>query len=192
MASNLAIAIAEVGQRVLLIDADMRRPRQHEIFALDNQRGLSSILREKIALNGDRSLGGLIRGTEIEGLFILTSGPGSSAATNLLYGTHMPEVLKYVRSDFDIVLLDTPPMLQIPDARVLGRMADRVIMVIRAGRTTRDAALAARQRFSEDGTKILGTILNDWNPSSAPNGYYGYYSSYYKSYHKHYSHRESD
>ncbi len=192
VASNLAIAIAEVGQRVLLIDADMRRPRQHEIFAMDNQRGLSSILREKTELNGDRSLGGLIRATEIEGLFILTSGPGSSAATNLLYGSHMPEVLKYLRNDFDIVLLDTPPMLQIPDARVLGRMADRVIMVIRAGRTTRDAALAARQRFNEDGTKILGTILNDWNPKSAPNGYYGYYNSYYKSYHKHYSSRESD
>ncbi len=192
VASNLAIAIAEVGQRVLLIDADMRRPRQHEIFAMDNQRGLSSILREKTELNGDRSLGGLIRATEIEGLFVLTSGPGSSAATNLLYGTHMPEVLKYLRSDFDVLLLDTPPMLQIPDARVLGRMVDRVIMVLRAGRTTRDAALAARQRFSEDGTKILGTILNDWNPKSAPNGYYGYYNSYYKSYHKHYSHREPD
>jgi Mrp family chromosome partitioning ATPase len=73
-------------------------------------------------------------------------------------------------------------MLQMPDARVLGRMADNVIMVIRSGHTTKDAGLAATQRFREDGTKILGTILNDWNPKSAPNGYYGYYSKYYKSY----------
>ncbi len=187
--SNLGIAIAEVGQRVLLIDADMRRPRQHEIFAMDNERGLSSILREKTALNGDSSLGGLIRESEVPGLFLLTSGPGTSAATNLLYGSHMPEVLKYVKTQFDIVLIDTPPMLQIPDARVIGRMADRVIMVIRAGATTRDAALAARQRFNEDGTRILGTILNDWNPKSAPNGYYGYYGSYYR-YSKKYSEQQ--
>ena len=180
--SNLAIAIAEVGQRVLLIDADMRRPRQHEIFAMDNKRGLSSLLRERTVLNGDRSLGGLIRETEIPGLSILTSGPGTSAATNLIYSSHMSEVLKYARDEFDTVLIDTPPMLQISDARVLGRMADKVILVVRAGHTTRDAALAARQRFSEDRTEILGTILNQWNPEGAPANYYGYnsYSRYQK------------
>jgi Mrp family chromosome partitioning ATPase len=70
-------------------------------------------------------------------------------------------------------------MLQIPDARVLGRMVDRVIMVLRAGKTTRDAAMAARQRFSEDGTQMLGTILNDWNPKRSPNGYYGNHGGYY-------------
>jgi capsular exopolysaccharide synthesis family protein len=193
VASNLGIAIAEVGQRVLLIDADMRRPRQHEIFAMKNEWGLSNILRERTEMNGDKSLGGAIRESEIPGLYLLTSGPGTSAATNLLYGSHLPEVLKYVRAEFDIVLIDTPPMLQIPDARVLGRMADRVILVVRAGRTTRDAAIAARQRFDEDGTKMLGTVLNDWNPKFAPNGYYGYYNSYYyKSYHKHYKQEESD
>jgi Mrp family chromosome partitioning ATPase len=69
--------------------------------------------------------------------------------------------------------------LQIPDARVLGRMADRVILVIRAGKTTRDAARAAYQRFSEDGTKVMGTILNDWNSKRSPNGYYGYSNGYY-------------
>jgi capsular exopolysaccharide synthesis family protein len=180
--SNLGIAIAEVGQKVLLIDADMRRPRQHEIFAMENERGLSTLLREKVALNGDKSLGGLIRETEVPGLSILTSGPGTSAATNLIYGMHMPELLKYVRADFDIVLIDTPPMLQISDARVLGRMADRVIMVLRAGFTTRDAAVAARKRFDEDGTRVLGTILNNWNPKSAPDGYYGYSSKYYHAY----------
>jgi polysaccharide biosynthesis transport protein len=180
--SNLGIAIAEVGQKVLLIDADMRRPRQHEIFAMCNERGLSNILRERMELNGDRSLGGLIRESEVPGLFVLTSGPGTSAATNLLYGSHMPEVLKYLRQEFDVVLIDTPPMLQIPDARILGRLADRVIMIIRSGHTTRDAASAACHRFSEDGTSLMGTILNDWNPKLTPNGYYGYYDKYYSSY----------
>jgi capsular exopolysaccharide synthesis family protein len=174
--SNLAIAIAEVGQKVLLIDADMRRPRQHEIFSIDNKRGLSSLLRERTVLNGDRSLGGLIRETEVPGLFVLTSGPETFAATTLIYNSHMPELLAYAREEFDTVLIDTPPMLQISDARVLGRMADKVILVVRAGLTTRDAAIAARQRFSEDGAKLLGTILNDWNPKNNSTRYYGYNS----------------
>jgi Mrp family chromosome partitioning ATPase len=93
----------------------------------------------------------------------------------------MPELLARLKQDFDMVLIDTPPMLQMPDARVVGRMADGVILVTRAGKTTRDAALAANQRFSEDRIRVLGTILNDWNPKTSSSGYYGYYSasSYY-------------
>lgn len=190
VASNLAIAIAEVGQRVLLVDADMRRPRQHDIFRMDNSRGLSTILRERTELNGDQTLGGLLRASEVPGLTVLTSGPGTTAATNLLYGSHMPALLSYLRQHFDTVLIDTPPMLQISDARVLGRMADKVIMVVRAGHTTRDAVIAARQRFSEDGTTILGAVLNDWNPKSSPGGYYGYSGGYY-GYYDHYQKPES-
>src|SRR6185437_15011758 len=152
------------------------RPRQHEIFSMDNNRGLSSLLRERAVLNGDPSLGGLVRQTEIPGLYVLTSGPETFAATSLVYSSYMAKMLGYFRDEFDSILIDTPPMLQISDARVLGRMADKVILVVRAGHTTREAALAARQRFSEDGTKLLGTILNDWNPKSAPNGSYGYYN----------------
>jgi Mrp family chromosome partitioning ATPase len=91
----------------------------------------------------------------------------------------MPELIQKLRTEFETILIDTPPMLQIPDARVLGRMVDRVVLVMRAGKTTRAAAIAARQRFSEDGTRMLGTILNDWNPKRSPNGYYGNYGGYY-------------
>lgn len=181
VASNLAIATAEIGMKVLLIDADLRRPALHEIFNLRNERGLSTLLRERTSLNGDRSLGGLIRESEIPGLFILTSGPGISTATNLLYGPQMSGALGYFRQEFDAVFIDTPPMLHIPDARVLGRLVDRVILVVRAGQTTRDAAIAARQRFREDGSKMLGTILNDWNPKTSPQGYYNYKSYYHYS-----------
>ena len=72
-----------------------------------------------------------------------------------------------------MVIIDTPPMLQMPDARVLGRLADAVILVTRAGQTTRDAAMAASQRFAEDRTRVLGTILNDWDQTSSRSGYYG-------------------
>jgi Mrp family chromosome partitioning ATPase len=77
-----------------------------------------------------------------------------------------------------MVIIDTPPMLQMPDARVLGRLADAVILVTRAGHTTRDAAIAANQHFAKDRTRVLGTILNDWNPKSSPGGYYGYYKGH--------------
>jgi succinoglycan biosynthesis transport protein ExoP len=180
ISSNLAIAIAEVGQKVLLIDADIRRPRQHEVFGLPNTRGLSDLLREKRdetpAVKAEQQTG-------MPGLSVLTAGTAGSAATTLFYSSRMPEILNHYRKEYDTVVVDTPPMLQIPDARVLGRMADSVILVLRAGKTTRDAATAARQRFAEDGTKVLGTILNDWNPKSSPNGYYGYYNGYYKGYH---------
>jgi capsular exopolysaccharide synthesis family protein len=177
---NLAVAVAEIEQRVLIIDADLRRPRQHEIFSLNNERGLSNLLREKLPLKGDRTLGGLIRESEIPGLFVLTSGPGTNSATSLLYGSRMRALLAYVREQFDVVLIDTPPMLQISDARVVARMADAALMVIRAGRTTRDAAIAARQRFAEDCIPVLGTILNDWNPRLSLNGHYGDYEGPYR------------
>ena len=185
VSSNLAIAIAEVGRKVLLIDADMRRPRQHSVFSVNNDYGLSSLLHEKASLNGDQTLGGAIQETPIPDLWILPSGPSTSSSTNLLINPHMSRLLKHLKQQFDLIVIDTPPMLQIPDARVVGRLADSVIMVIRANKTTRAAVSAACQRFSEDGTKILGTILNDWNPKTAPDGYYGYYNyrnyQYYKS-----------
>jgi succinoglycan biosynthesis transport protein ExoP len=149
----------------------------HDIFNLKNDKGLSELLRSKDPIA--TLLEGAIQETNIPDLFVLTSGGATSAATSLLYSNRMPELIQLLRTEFETILIDTPPMLQIPDARVLGRMVDRVVLVTRAGKTTRAAAMAARQRFSEDGTKMLGTILNDWNPKRSPNGYYGNYSGYY-------------
>jgi capsular exopolysaccharide synthesis family protein len=177
--SNLGIAVAEVNQKVLLIDADLRKPRLHDIFNLKNDNGLSDLLRSKETVTA--ALQGAIQQTHVPDLYVLTSGSKTSAATSLLYSNRMPELLQKLRKEFETIFIDTPPMLEIPDARVMGRMVDRVIMVVRAGKTTRDAAMAARQRFSEDGTQMLGTILNDWNPKRSPNGYYGYHDGYYYS-----------
>ncbi len=182
--SNLGIAVAEVNQKVLLIDADLRKPRLHDVFNLKNDNGLSDLLRSKESVSV--ALEGAIQQTDVPDLYVLTSGSKTSAATSLLYSNRMPELLQKLRADFETIFIDTPPMLQIPDARVLGRMVDRVILVVRAGKTTRDAAMAARQRFSEDGTQMLGTVLNDWNPKRSPNGYYGYQNCYYGGYQNRY------
>jgi len=186
LVTNLAIAIAEVGQKVLLLDADLRKPRIHSIFGLETSPGFTDLLKEMDCANLQNDLAAAIRPTEVQNLYVLTSGKSTSAATSLLYGPKVQSILKELRTQFDTILIDTPPMLQIPDARVLGRLADTVILVVRAGRTTRDAALAAFQKLKEDGTGVLGTILNDWDPKHSPNGYYGYYRKYYKDYDQYY------
>lgn len=187
VATNLAIALAETGQRVLLMDGDTRKPRLHNLFALENKQGLTSMLQ-----NGFRgseamsthAVNQIVKETVIPGLFVLPSGPGVAGPTNLLYSTHFPSYLKGLQEAFDMIIVDTPPMLAIPDARVLGKMASGVILVVRAKRTTRDAAVAARTRLKDDGIRVLGTIMNDWNPKHSPGGYYGYYDGYNRYYQK--------
>lgn len=181
--SNLAIALAEVNRRVLLIDADLRRPRLHEILNVPQTTGLSEILKAREPLGPD-ALNGSIRPTEIENLYVLASGASTGSSTNLLYSERMSELLELLEKTFDTILIDTPPMLQIPDARIVGRMSDAVILVVRAGQTTRDTALAARQRFSEDGTRVLGSILNFYDPRKSSGSRYGYYN--YDRYYTHY------
>jgi len=94
-------------------------------------------------------------------------------------------LLLALRGEFDTILIDTPPMLHLADARVLAQHCDSVILVVRAGRTTRDAALAALKKFEHDGTPILGTILNDWDPTGGARAYGG---NYYKGYSRYYRH----
>ncbi len=190
MVSNLAIAIAEVGQKVLLVDADLRKPRLHSIFGCDQSPGLTELLKGNASPEPDALPASTIRETQVAGLFLLPAGKATSGATSLLYGPRLPQIIKEFRGQFDTILIDSPPMLQIPDARVIARIADKVILVLRAGRTTRDAAVAAYEKFKGDGTSVLGTILNDWNPKLSSNGYYGYYKKYYSDYAEYYHPKE--
>jgi len=184
--SNMASALGEIHQRVLLIDADTRKPRQHDIFGVPNDVGLTTLLLDPCDPE-EADLERVIAATPVQGVFLLPAGPAVASITNLLYSGKMEQYLSILSEMFDVVLIDTPPMLQIPDARVIGRMAGGVVMVLRAGKTTRDAASAIRQRLQEDGTQILGSILNDWNPKASPGGYYGYTQGYYQSYKSYYA-----
>jgi polysaccharide biosynthesis transport protein len=160
--SNLGIALAEINQRVLLIDGDMRKPRLNKVFNVPNDWGLSDVLRERSSLR-DCPIEAFAKRTEMPELAVLTSGPGTNNIANLLYSARMMELLQRLRSEFDTIFIDTPPMLDLADARILGRLADAVILVFRAGKTSRDAALAAKRRLTEDGIPVLGTILNAWD-----------------------------
>lgn len=179
--TNLAAALAEVNQKVLLIDADLRRPRAHTVFQIENSRGLTTILSS----NGDLpDWKELVRDTLVPNLSVLTSGPPSNAAANLLYSKSLEKIIQAAATEYDTILIDTPPMLQIPDARIIGRLVDAAILVVRSGKTSRDAGMAIRQRLTDDGTPLLGVIMNDWNPSASAGGYYGYYSGYYSGYYR--------
>jgi succinoglycan biosynthesis transport protein ExoP len=179
---NLGLALAEINQRVLVIDGDMRRPKQHEMLRLSNKKGLSDLLKDRNSILG-RPTAEFLQPTDVPGLCLLSSGPPVANASNLFHSPRMAELIRAVRSEFDAILIDTPPTLHLADARVVGQHCDAVILVVRAGKTTRDAALAVRRKFEQDGTPILGTVLNDWDPGSG-SGSYG--SSYYRSYAKYY------
>lgn len=177
--SNLGMATAEIGRRVLLVDADLRRPRLHRLFEIPNSFGLTDILRittplEEIPVNQ------LVRQTKIPGLCLVPSGPTTDGLSSLLYSPRLTEFLQRVAKEFDLVLIDAPPMLHFADARVLGRHSDGVILVLRSGHTKRDAAMLARQRFDEDGTCVLGTILNSWDLKNFRSPYAYAYSDAYK------------
>lgn len=174
--SNLAIAMAEVRRNVLIIDADLRKPKMHEVFRVSNEDGLSDLLRQSTF--SEEAVAKLIRSTQIPGLDVIPSGPSTRSAANLLHSPHMSALLSHLKQKYDMVLIDTPPMLQMTDARLVGRLADAVVLVARSEKTTRDAILAAYQRFSDDRIPVLGTVLNDWDPKRSPAGYYGYHRGY--------------
>jgi capsular exopolysaccharide synthesis family protein len=171
--SNLAVALAEINRRVLIIDGDLRRPRLDRILGEPNGWGLSDLLRESESLS-DRPLDYLVQKTKIPNVHAVFSGRRTANASNLLHSPRLPELIQRFRQEFDAVLIDAPPVLGLPDARVLGHLADGVILVLRAGKTTLETARAARQRLGDDGTAVLGTILNGWDPKEAKYGSYSY------------------
>lgn len=179
--SNLSIALAEIGHNTLVIDADMRRPRLHNVFDVGNDVGLSDLLIGREPLTKER-LKEACSASKIPGLFVMPSGNSRRNVSSLLHSDRLPELLKIARETFDTVVVDTPPMVNIADARVLARLSDALILVVRSGSTTRDAALLAMGRFADDGVPVLGTILNFWNPKTPGYSYYRYYYAGYQHY----------
>jgi succinoglycan biosynthesis transport protein ExoP len=161
--TNLAIALARSGRRVALVDGDLRRPRLHEVFDLETQGGLATLLLDSKPI-GELAETAIALPTGVEGLFVLpTAAAKGQDVSALLHSARMSALLRRLRGKFDVVLVDSPPMALLSDARVLGSLSDGVLLVFRAGKTTRESAVATQQCFREDGIPILGTVLNDWN-----------------------------
>ena len=176
IASYLALALADIGKRVLLIDADLRSPRLHEQFGTGNASGLSNLLEseaspETVGLNGS------VVQTPIQGIDLMPSGPARRAVARLLASDKLGELLAGLREKYDTILIDTPPVLLFPDARVIGRHSDGVVLVVRSNQTPLATHQQAAQLCESSGNHVLGAILNDWKPA-AKLGYSRYYKKY--------------
>jgi capsular exopolysaccharide synthesis family protein len=155
LASNLAIAIAQAGRRVLLIDADCWRPVQHEIFSLTEENGLTSVLMQKIKLSD------AVRKTDVDKLDVLPCGELPSNPAELLESQALLDLLNEASEQYDQILLDSPPVVPITDARILAASCGATILVLRAGKSTRTEADEAFEALSAVGAPILGVVVND-------------------------------
>ena len=178
-AVNTAISLAQTGASVVIIDADMRRPRLQSIFDLRDQAGLSSILSSNVA---GEDLFGLIAKDESTGLSILTSGPVPPNPAELLGSDQMRNLLATLQTRFTHVVIDSPPVSSFTDGVLISTMVDGVLLVVHGGKSSRHIVRRSRQLLQDVGAKIFGVVLN--NISLQSHDYY-YYQSYYGS--KYYS-----
>ncbi|HOE96453.1 MAG TPA: CpsD/CapB family tyrosine-protein kinase [Candidatus Sumerlaeota bacterium] len=167
VAANLATILADDPRtRVMLVDADLRKPDQHRLFGVKGSPGLAEYLR------GRHELADVAVGTSIPNLDFIPAGFPPDKPTVLLSGERMGELLKTLEETYQWVLFDTPPMLPVTDASLLARHVTGLILVVRVGSTTRGAIERTQEMLAETHLPILGCILNDFNDHAAPGGYY--------------------
>jgi capsular exopolysaccharide synthesis family protein len=175
MVINTAISFARSNAKVIIIDADMRRPRLHRVFNIDNKRGLSTYLSGIEELGED-----LIKETDIENLHIITSGPTPPNPAELLSSHRLRDLINSLYL-YNFIIFDTPPVIGLPDSLILSSHTDGVMVVAKSGKTTREAALEAKRMLEAVNAKILGIILNSVDQAAMRySHYYNYYRSYYR------------
>jgi capsular exopolysaccharide synthesis family protein len=172
IASNLAVVMAQAGNRVALIDADLRKPMQHNIFEVDNRQGLTSVLlkeaeADKVMHNG-----------MVENLHVMTSGPIPPNPAEILGSERAHEVLKQLLDEYDYVFIDTPPILAVTDAAVLSTIVDGVVLVVNYAVTRNEMAREAADQFKKANARIIGVVLNQVKMESSDYKYYYYYYHY--------------
>ena len=175
VSSNLAAILAMTGHRILLIDADLRRPTQHKLFQLHNEVGLSSVLI------GDATIEQAVQRTHVPNLDILTGGPQLPTSlvspAELFDSDRMTSVLNRL-TNYDIIVLDSSPVGAVSDPLILSRMVDGVLMVVYAGQTPRDMVLSTHARLKEMNANMLGVIVNRFDHTRSGYGYYYAYGAY--------------
>lgn len=179
-AANLATVLAQAGHRVILIDADLRRPSQHKILEVPNNQGLTTAL-----LDSETPITYHIQNTRVPGLRLMTSGPLPPNPAELLRSHRMSQVLEELKDEADIVLIDTPPALTVADASILGPRLNGVVLVGKIGSTRRDAIIQAQDTLVKTGGNIFGVVLNRASPARG-----GYYYNYY--YYRYYTYEYGD
>lgn len=166
---NLAASLAQQKKKVLIIDADMRKPTQHKIIGTKNTVGLSKFLLREVGAEAIQRLNIL----DVN-LDVLTSGPIPPNPSEMLASTTMEQCLKAFVDYYDYVIIDTPPLLAATDAQILARIADATILVVDNKRTKRRQIIEARKRLDNVGARFLGTVMNKLKLTDGDNYYYYY------------------
>jgi succinoglycan biosynthesis transport protein ExoP len=167
VAANLAMALSQGGRRVLLVDADMRQPSQHHTFELLNQRGLSHVVTGQTP--GEAAIQ-----SAMDNLDVLTAGVVPPNPLELVDSRRMEALLRSWTQEYDMVILDTPPLVGYADAAILGKMADGVLLVARPGVVNYQHGRIAKNMLTQSNQRILGLVVNGVNPRYEPVGYFGY------------------
>jgi capsular exopolysaccharide synthesis family protein len=171
--ANLSVVLAQLGGRVLLIDADLRKPRVHEVLGVSKRVGLVNYL------TGTAQADQIIQRTKVPELFVIPAGPTPPNPSELLGSKRMVELLDWVSEHFAYIVVDTPPVLAVTDATIVGTIVDGVVLCVRAGKVTREEARACRDRLGRSDVRALGIVLNAHHAAGA--GYrksQHYYAAY--------------
>jgi capsular exopolysaccharide synthesis family protein len=169
---DLGITFAQGGQRVLLVDTDLRRPRLHTVFGLGREVGLTSVLLD------ESRLGEAVRPTEVPNLSVLPCGPIPPNPAELLHTERFRSVVAELCRRFDRIIFDSPPVAAVTDAQILASEVDGVILIGKAGKTSRDALSRARRQLVDVGARIVGALLNSVDLTDRSGYYYDYYGRY--------------
>ena len=164
--ANLAVTMAQSGRRTVLVDCDLRRPSLHELFGRPMAPGLTNLVLEELTALP-------LQATEVDNLWLLTSGPTPPNPADFLGASRMDRVLAQLAEAADIVLFDAPPVVAAADAAILGAKVDGVLLVIQAGRTRRDQSERARELLEQAKVRIVGVALTNAPRESGSGEYYG-------------------
>ncbi|MCA8998564.1 MAG: polysaccharide biosynthesis tyrosine autokinase [Planctomycetaceae bacterium] len=176
LAANLAIATAQSGKKVLLIDTDLRQPTQHFLFGLEQEVGLTDVLLREIEWRN------AVRNTPVSGLGVMTAGLCPDNPAELLSGAMFPQMIREARDEYDIIILDSPPVLAVSDPSIVAPHADGMALTVRLKKTRHLTVQRALEKLANHGVKLYGVIANDLDAeAAAADGYeVGNYGSYYR------------
>lgn len=169
VASNLAVVMAQAGYRVVLVDADLRKPAQHRIFNTDNRMGFTNCLLKDVDIQT------ALHKSAVENLHILTSGPIPPNPAEILNSGRTDAILQELLDSYDYVFIDAPPVLAVTDASILSTKVDGVVLIVNYGNTRTDLAKKACDQFEKANAKVIGVVLNQVKMDTSDYKYYYYY-----------------